>query len=110
MQETEHYKLKKPAAEEFYDVRDQNSNMDKIDAELFKRPVIQVGGEEPGEGPCIWFDTSGLAPNMVSASLELGGPGDTAELIAQVDSTDFPVENAKTGGTPKAGEYSFDII
>jgi hypothetical protein len=79
-------------------------------SELKKRPVIQIGGDEPEEGPCLWFDTSGLAPNTVSASLELGGPGDTAELMAQVDSTDFPVENAKTKGTPKAGEYSFDII
>lgn len=34
MQETEHYKLKKPAVEDFYNIEDQNGNMDIIDAAL----------------------------------------------------------------------------
>lgn len=76
------------------------------------RSLIQIGGEEPTVGPCLWFDTrgGGAGTDMVSASLELGGPGDTAELMAQVDGVDHPVSNAKTGTAPKVGEYNFEII
>lgn len=108
MQETPNYRLKKPEENDYVDIAALNHNMDVIDAAL---PTVQVGGLEPEKGPCIWFDTSGgAAPHMVFASLELGGPGGTAELMAQVDSTDYPISNAKTGGTPKAGEYKFDIL
>jgi hypothetical protein len=112
MQETEHYKLRKPELTDFYNVQDQNNNMDVIDAVLAGKANIQVGGDEPAAGPCLWFDIGGggSEPDVVSASLELGGPGGTAELIAQVDGVDHPVVNATTGGTPEAGAYNFEII
>ena len=52
---TSNFGLKKPLAEEFYDVQVQNDNMDIIDEELKKRGSITVNSEVPEDAE-IWID------------------------------------------------------
>lgn len=54
MEQTKHYGLKKPAPEDFYDVADQNANMDAIDAALKAQEdelAHKAGLDETGKVP-----------------------------------------------------------
>lgn len=73
MEQTENYKLKKPAPEDFYDVADQNENMDIIDA------ALQEHGEALKNAPAL--DESGKIPKSQLpdfSTLELGETSSTA--------------------------------
>ncbi len=48
-EKTEHYGLNKPRPEEFYDVNVMNENMDRIDAELKRRVILNREGKVPSE-------------------------------------------------------------
>lgn len=74
MKETEHYGLKKPDPEEFYDVRELNGNMDAVDAALHSLEAGKAGlgadGKVPAEQlPAMAYDPSGSA-QAVQAKLD----------------------------------------
>ena len=59
--ETANYGLKKPGAEDFYNIEDFNWNADVIDAELAKRAELGEDGKVPAaQLPAMDFDPAGL--------------------------------------------------
>ena len=60
--ETANYGLKKPGAEDFYNIEDFNWNADVIDAELAKRAELGEDGRVPAaQLPAMDFDPAGSA-------------------------------------------------
>ena len=75
---TQNYKLKKPLPNEFYDVADQNGNMDKIDSTLKKHDDLldkKVDLDETGKIPQDQLPELDFIPND-----EKGQPNGVAEL------------------------------
>ena len=75
---TQNYSLKKPLPNEFYDVADQNSNMDKIDSALKKHDDLldkKVDLDETGKIPQEQLPELDFIPNS-----EKGQPNGVAEL------------------------------
>ncbi|HIV61508.1 MAG TPA: hypothetical protein H9746_01460, partial [Candidatus Butyricicoccus avistercoris] len=75
---TQNYSLKKPLPNEFYDVADQNSNMDKIDSALKKHDDLldkKVDLDETGKIPQDQLPELDFIPND-----EKGHPNGVAPL------------------------------
>lgn len=75
---TQNYKLKKPLPNEFYDVADQNGNMDKIDSTLKKHDDLldkKVDLDETGKIPQDQLPELDFIPND-----EKGQPNGVATL------------------------------
>lgn len=60
--ETANYGLKKPSAEDFYNIEDFNWNADVIDAELAKRAELGEDGRVPAAQLRPWILTRRAAP------------------------------------------------
>ena len=66
--ETANYGLKKPGAEDFYNIEDFNWNADVIDAELAKRAELGEDGKVPAaQLPAMDFDPAGSAAAVQTA-------------------------------------------
>ncbi|SBV94448.1 hypothetical protein KL86CLO1_10515 [uncultured Eubacteriales bacterium] len=81
MQETEHYKLKKPAVTDFYNIADQNENADKLEAAL---DGLETGKEA-----------------LVKNASEKSAPAD-ADSLAIIDSADSSKTKRLTWSNLKA--------
>ena len=72
--EIANYGLKKPSAEDFYNIEDFNWNADVIDAELAKRAELGEDGRVPAaQLPAMDFDPAGSA-----AAVQTATPGTTS--------------------------------
>lgn len=78
---TPNFALSKPTAEEFYDIEVQNSNMDKIDAQMKEQETAQENHERNHQNP------HGITPEQIHAIPEskIGKPNG----IASLDSNGF---------------------
>ena len=87
MDHTTNYKLKKPGPEDFYNVQDQNENMDAIDSALAVKPdahVVAVRDRDPGL-PDYGLDKA--------VTLRAGPYTGTAEITLQVEQAEYDAEN-----------------
>lgn len=84
---TEHYNLKKPLQEEFYNIDDHNGNMDIIDAvlkELSEDSGVVIGAEEPEKGE-VWIDTDDESGDGGAVTSVNGKIGDVQLTAADLD-------------------------
>lgn len=72
--------------------------------------LISISDTEPDSGPCLWFDTRGVAPETEVAMLHLGLSGEEALVQLDVDNTPYPVTNAALGDSPTGDHYSLEIL
>ena len=89
MDHTTNYKLKKPGPEDFYNVQDQNENMDAIDSALAVKPdahVVAVRERDPTKPD---YGLGGGAAVTLRAAPYTG----TAEITLQVEQTEYDAEN-----------------
>ena len=100
--ETANYGLKKPGAEDFYNIEDFNWNADVIDAELAKRAelgedgaTIQLGfGKVPAaQLPAMDFDPAGSA-----AAVQTALSGHTGDNVRHLTAAERTAWNAKAAG------------
>ena len=81
--ETANYGLKKPSAEDFYNIEDFNWNADVIDAELAKRAEL----------PAMDFDPAGSA-----AAVQTALSGHTGDNVRHLTAAERTAWNAKAAG------------
>lgn len=84
---TEHYNLKKPLQEEFYNIDDHNGNMDIIDAalkELSEDSGVVISAEEPEKGE-VWIDTDDESGDGGAVTSVNGKTGDVQLTAADLD-------------------------
>ncbi len=89
MEHSGHYGLKKPGLEDFYDVQDQNENMDIIDEALAVKPdahVVAVRERDPAKPD---YGLGGGA----AVTLRAGPYTGTAEIALQVEEEQYDAEN-----------------
>lgn len=89
MEQTRYFGLKKPGIEDFYDIQDQNDNMDAIEAALAASPeahVIAVRDRDSGKPD---YGLGGGAAVMLRAGPYTG----TAEITLQVEQAEYDAEN-----------------
>jgi len=100
--ETANYGLKKPSAEDFYNIEDFNWNADVIDAELAKRAELGEDGRVPAaQLPAMDFDPAGSAAAVQTALS--GHTGDNARHLTAAERTAW---NAKADGTATSAHIS----
>lgn len=107
MKTTENFELKKPDADDFYNVEDQNDNMDIIDQELGNRISCAISSTEPPQHNVLWFlPVDG--DNSVTELL-LGTNEADADVQAYIEGTAYSVQNLKNTESSK-DLYSYEII
>lgn len=82
---TEHYNLKKPLQEEFYDIDDHNGNMDIIDSVLkllSEDSGVVISPDEPEKGD-VWIDTDDGAEGGENAVTSVNGKTGDVILTAK---------------------------
>lgn len=93
--ETANYGLKKPSAEDFYNIEDFNWNADVIDAELAKRAELGEDGRVPAaQLPAMDFDPAGSA-----AAVQTALSGHTGDNVRHLTAAERTAWNAKADGT-----------
>lgn len=93
--ETANYGLKKPGAEDFYNIEDFNWNADVIDAELAKRAELGEDGKVPAaQLPAMDFDPAGSA-----AAVQTALSGHTGDNVRHLTAAERTAWNAKADGT-----------
>lgn len=72
---------------------------------------VVVGGDEPTEGPVIWFNTTGAAPvDVEPVLLDLDGEGEGDAVSAEIGGEEYGVDNATVNTEPtEPGTYDFNI-
>lgn len=92
--ETANYGLKKPGAEDFYNIEDFNWNADVIDAELAKRAELGEDGKVPAaQLPAMDFDPAGSA-----AAVQTALSGHTGDNVRHLTAAERTAWNAKAAG------------
>ena len=92
--ETANYGLKKPGAEDFYNIEDFNWNADVIDAELAKRAELGEDGKVPAaQLPAMDFDPAGSA-----AAVQTALSGHTGDNVRHLTAAERTAWNAKADG------------
>ena len=92
--ETANYGLKKPGAEDFYNIEDFNWNADVIDAELAKRAELGEDGKVPAaQLPAMDFDPAGSA-----AAVQTALSGHTGDNVRHLTAAERTACNAKAAG------------
>ena len=92
--ETANYGLKKPSAEDFYNIEDFNWNADVIDAELAKRAELGEDGRVPAaQLPAMDFDPAGSA-----AAVQMALSGHTGDNVRHLTAAERTAWNAKAAG------------
>ena len=92
--ETANYGLKKPGAEDFYNIEDFNWNADVIDAELAKRAELGEDGKVPAaQLPAMDFDPAGSA-----AAVQTALSGHTGDNVRHLTAAGRTAWNAKAAG------------
>ena len=92
--ETANYGLKKPSAEDFYNIEDLNWNADVIDAELAKRAELGEDGRVPAaQLPAMDFDPAGSA-----AAVQTALSGHTGDNVRHLTAAERTAWNAKAAG------------
>ena len=92
--ETANYGLKKPRAEDFYNIEDFNWNADVIDAELAKRAELGEDGRVPAaQLPAMDFDPAGSA-----AAVQTALSGHTGDNVRHLTAAERTAWNAKAAG------------
>ena len=92
--ETANYGLKKPSAEDFYNIEDFNWNADGIDAELAKRAELGEDGRVPAaQLPAMDFDPAGSA-----AAVQTALSGHTGDNVRHLTAAERTAWNAKAAG------------
>ena len=92
--ETANYGLKKPSAEDFYNIEDFNWNADVIDAELAKRAELGEDGRVPAaQLPAMDFDPAGSA-----AAVQTALSGHTGDNVRHLTAAERTAWNAKADG------------
>ena len=92
--ETANYGLKKPGAEDFYNIEDFNWNADVIDAELAKRAELGEDGKVPAaQLPAMDFDPAGSA-----AAVQTALSGHTGDNVRHRTAAERTARNAKAAG------------
>ena len=92
--ETANYGLKKPGAEDFYNIEDFNWNADVIDAELAKRAELGEDGRVPAaQLPAMDFDPAGSA-----AAVQTALSGHTGDNVRHLTAAERTAWNAKAAG------------
>ena len=92
--ETANYGLKKPSAEDFYNIEDFNWNADVIDAELAKRAELGEDGRVPAaQLPAMDFDPAGSA-----AAVQTALSGHTGDNVRHLTAAERTAWNAKAAG------------
>lgn len=84
---TENYGLKKPLADEFYDVNVQNENMDVIDAQLkllSEDSGVVISPDEPETGD-VWIDTDDESGSSGGVTSVNGKTGDVNLTASDLD-------------------------
>ena len=96
MKQTTNYKLNKPDPEDYYNINDQNSNMDVIDTELSGRAQKnhQHGAGDIASGT-LPVERGGTGQASLSAARNAMGLGNTTGAL--------PVANGGTGAATAAG-------
>ena len=86
---SEHYNLKKPLQEDFYNVDDFNDNADKIDAALYaaEQKLGQAAQESTLEG--VKTDVTGVKADVADVK------SNVAAVSNKIGSTNFPLKKAK---------------
>ena len=74
---SEHYNLKKPSQEDFYNVDDFNDNADKIDAALYAADVKLGQAAQEGTLEDVKTDVAGVKADIASVSNKIGTATDT---------------------------------
>lgn len=107
---TEHYRLRKPADEEFIDIEDLNQNMEQLDGVLAGKASIQIGGTEPtGPGLVLWFAERKVKPQKVPP-LRLSADAEGEVVRVTMGEVTYGVQNAKVGGEPDENDqYVFNV-
>lgn len=69
-------------------------------------PIYVQGGEPQADGPFLWYDIGGTAPEVgpEAVLLQLGGASMGGEVYALIDDEQYTVENAEKANDPAAGE------
>ena len=92
--EAANYGLKKPGAEDFYNIEDFNWNADVIDAELAKRAELGEDGKVPAaQLPAMDFDPAGSA-----AAVQTALSGHTGDNVRHLTAAERTAWNAKAAG------------
>ena len=92
--ETANYGLKKPGAEDFYNIEDFNWNADVIDAELAKRAELGEDGKVPAaQLPAMDFDPAGSA-----AAVQTALSSHTGDNVRHLTAAERTAWNAKAAG------------
>ena len=92
--ETANYGLKKPGAEDFYNIEDFNWNADVIDAELAKRAELGEDGKVPAaQLPAMDFDPAGSA-----AAVQTALSGHTGDNVRHLTAAERTPWNANAAG------------
>ena len=56
---------------------------------------VIIGPDEPENGPCLWFDTSGSdSTSDTTIYFVLGEDTDTSDVMVEVEDKEYPVLNA----------------
>ena len=96
MTETTNYRLKKPAPEDFYDIGDQNANMDAIDAALKDHNDALERKAELGE--------NGIVPEAQLPAFSKLTLGETADTAYRGDRGKLAYDHSTDGGKHVAQE------
>ena len=100
--ETANYGLKKPGAEDFYNIEDFNWNADVIDAELAKRAELGEDGKVPAaQLPAMDFDPAGSA-----AAVQTALSGHTGDNVRHLTAAERTAWNAKADGASTSAHIS----
>ncbi len=107
MQTTKNLGLKKPEPEDFYNVQDQNTNMDIIDEEFGGVLSCVLSTAEPSSNNTLWLYPKNTTTS--TSELVLGDAAQDAEVQAEVEGTSYAVQNVRNTQSSEEA-YSYEII
>lgn len=102
MEKTTNYLFNAPERTDFVDIELISENFVALDQILKKLESalgtsslkLQVGGENPGDGPWIWFDNQMTDVQPEQEIVLVLTEGSDGEVQAEVDGKNYNVENA----------------